>query len=78
MKLVGLTKQGWLYFTKEVYDLFYPAFGDTYPLFNGAIGITYEQGGGSGAGLAIRNDDGDTLTLEFRILRHYTTGNVDH
>jgi len=66
-------KQGWLYFTKEIYDLFYPAFGDTYPLFNGAIGITYEQGG-SGAGLAIRNDDGDTLTLEYRILRHYTTG----
>ena len=66
-------EQGWLYFTKEIYDLFYPAFGDTYPLFNGAIGITYEQGG-VGAGLAIRSDDGDTLTLEFRILRHYTTG----
>ncbi len=67
-------EQGWLYFTKEVYDLFYPSYGDTYPLFNGAIGITYEQGGGPGAGLAIRSDDGDTLTLEFRILRHYTTG----
>lgn len=66
-------KQGWLYFTKEIYDLFYPAFGDTYPLFNGAIGITYEQGG-FGAGLAIRNEDGDTLTLGFRVLRHYTTG----
>jgi hypothetical protein len=66
-------KQGWLYFTKEIYDLFYPAFGDTYPLFNGAIGITYEQGGG-GAGLAIRNNDGDTVTLGFRVLRHFTTG----
>jgi hypothetical protein len=34
-----------LYFTKENYDLFCPSFGDTWPLFNGAMGFTYEQGG---------------------------------
>ncbi len=37
---------GWLYFTKQVFDLFYPSYGDTYPIYNGAIGMTYEQGGG--------------------------------
>ena len=36
---------GWLYFTKEIYDLLYPSYGDTYPTYNGAIGMTYEQGG---------------------------------
>lgn len=24
-------EQGWLYFTKEVFDLYYPSYGDTYP-----------------------------------------------
>ncbi len=36
---------GWLYFTKERFDLFYPSYGDTYPTYNGAIGMTFEQGG---------------------------------
>jgi Zinc carboxypeptidase len=65
-------ENGWLYFTKEVYDLFYPSYGDTYPLYNGAIGMTYEQGGGGKAGLAILNEEGDTLTLAERIQHHYT------
>ena len=64
---------GWLYFTKEVFDLFYPAYGDTYPLYNGAIGMTFEQGGGPLSGSAIIMNDGDTLTLKDRIAHHYTT-----
>ncbi len=64
----------WSYFTKEVYDLFYPSYGDTYPTYNGAIGMTYEQGGSGRAGLAIINRVGDTLTLNDRIAHHLTTG----
>ncbi|MBL7825491.1 MAG: zinc carboxypeptidase, partial [Saprospiraceae bacterium] len=64
---------GWLYFTKEVFDLFYPSYGDTYPTFNGAIGMTYEQAGGPRGGRAIQTDNGDTLSLNDRILHHYTT-----
>jgi len=67
-------KSGWLYFTGERFDLLYPGYGDTYPMFNGSIGMTYEQGGGGRAGLAITIDGGDTLTLDDRILHHYTTG----
>lgn len=67
-------KEGWLYFTREVFDLFYPSYGDTYPIYNGAIGMTYEQGGSGRAGLGILNDEGDTLTLKDRIEHHYTTG----
>lgn len=63
----------WLYFTKERFDLFYPGYGDTYPIFNGAIGMTYEQAGGGIAGLGIQTATGDTLTLADRILHHYTT-----
>jgi hypothetical protein len=61
-------KNYWLYFSKENYDLLYPSYGDTYPSYNGAIGMTYEQGGGGRAGIAIAKEDGDTLTLSYRFL----------
>lgn len=67
-------KNGWLYFTKEVFDLLYPSYGDTYPTYNGAIGMTYEQGGSGRAGLGIINSEGNELTLKDRITHHYTTG----
>ncbi len=65
---------GWFYFTKEIFDLFYPSYGDTYPTYNGAIGMTYEQGGSGRAGLGITTRIGDTLTLKDRIAHHHTTG----
>ncbi|MEL4307764.1 M14 family metallopeptidase [Joostella sp. CR20] len=65
---------GWLYFTKEEFDLLYPSYGDTYPIYNGAIGMTYEQGGSGRAGLAVKTANGDTLTLKNRIEHHFTTG----
>ena len=65
-------RNGWLYYTRERFDLFYPSYGDTYPTYNGAIGMTYEQGGSGRAGLAIEKADGDTLTLRQRIDHHYT------
>ncbi|WP_108425403.1 M14 metallopeptidase family protein [Flagellimonas amoyensis] len=65
---------GWFYFTKEVFDLFYPSYGDTFPIYNGSIGMTYEQGGSGRAGLGIITGIGDTLTLEDRIAHHFTTG----
>lgn len=67
-------KNRWLYFTKERFDLLYPGYGDTYPTFNGAIGMTYEQAGGGVAGLGVITDTGDTLTLTDRISHHLTTG----
>ncbi|MBT8298283.1 MAG: zinc carboxypeptidase, partial [Maribacter sp.] len=65
---------GWFYFTKEVFDLLYPSYGDTYPIYNGGIGMTYEQGGSGRAGLGIVTSIGDTLTLNDRIAHHKTTG----
>ncbi len=63
---------GWLYFTKERFDLLYPSYGDTYPTYLGAIGMTYEQAGQSGLG--ILNDEGIVLTLVDRVAHHTTTG----
>jgi len=63
-------EKGWLYFTGEVFDLLYPSYGDSWPTFNGAIGMTYEQGGHSIAGRAFRTQNRDTLTLADRIAHH--------
>ena len=67
-------KNGWLYFTKETFDLLYPSYGDTYPTFLGAIGMTYEQAGGGSAGLGVLNSENEILSLKDRINHHTTTG----
>ncbi|OUS02074.1 zinc carboxypeptidase [Flavobacteriales bacterium 33_180_T64] len=66
--------EGWLYFTRERFDLLYPSYGDTYPTYMGAIGMTYEQAGHGRGGLGILNDEGDVLTLVDRLTHHTVTG----
>ena len=65
-------REGWRYFTKEFFDLLYPSYGDTYPAFAGAVGMTYEQGGSGYSNLAVLLANGDTLTLSDRIAHHRT------
>ena len=67
-------ENGWLFFTREVFDLLYPSYGDTYPTYTGTIGMTYEQAGGGRAGLGIEKADGTILTLVDRVAHHFTTG----
>ena len=67
-------EKGWLYFTKEIFDLYYPSYGDTYPTFNGAVGMTYEQGGGGSGGLSITTKEQDQLTLKDRLTHHKAAG----
>jgi hypothetical protein len=64
-------KEGWLYYSAERFDLFYPSYGDTYPTYNGAIGMTYEQGG-IGAGRAVKMRNGQILTIRDRLEHHAT------
>jgi hypothetical protein len=66
-------QEDWFYYTKERFDLLYPSYGDTYPMYNGGIGMTIEQGGSGRAGLGILNAEGDTVTLTDRILHHHAT-----
>lgn len=51
---------GAAYFTREVYDAFYPGYGDTWPTLNGAVAMTFEQG--SPRGLVFERKDGSLLT----------------
>ncbi|MDI6401881.1 M14 family metallopeptidase [Balneolaceae bacterium ANBcel3] len=62
------------YFSAEWFDLFYPGYGDSWPTFNGAIGMTYEQMGHGRAGLGVLRENGDTLTLSGRIRNHHMAG----
>ena len=58
------------YFTREVYDLFYPGYGDTWNAHQGAIGSTYEQG--SARGLVFARRDGTELTYADGVRNHFT------
>lgn len=49
---------GWPYFTREVFDEFYPGYGASWPWFYGGMGMTYENA--SVRGLLVRRSD-DTL-----------------
>ncbi|MEX2117251.1 MAG: M14 metallopeptidase family protein [Bacteroidota bacterium] len=70
----ALDRFGIPYYTGEYFDLFYPGYGDSWPTFNGAIGMTYEQAGHSMGGVAIRKPTGALLTLEERARNHFLTG----
>ena len=56
--------RGFAYFIREVYDSFYPGYGESWPIFQGAIGMTYEQA--SARGLRFRRDDGAMLVVPRR------------
>lgn len=58
------------YFTREVFDLFYPGYGDTWNAHQGAIGSTYEQG--SARGLVWDRRDGTRLTYADGVHNHFT------
>ncbi len=64
--------QNWIYNTNERFDLFYPSYGDTYPTYNGAVGMTIEQGG-IDAGREVTMENGVNLTIKDRLTHHATT-----
>ena len=64
-------RHGWSFFRRENYDEFYPGYGDSWPIYLGAVGMTYEQA--SSAGGAIRRTDGTVLTLHEAASHHYAT-----
>jgi hypothetical protein len=68
------SRRGWPFFVAEYFDLFYPGYGDSWPSLHGAIGMTYEMGGGGRGGSAVERQDGTILTLRDRATRHFTTG----
>jgi hypothetical protein len=63
-------RRGFPYFVREVFDAFYPGYGDSWPTFHGAIAMTYEQA--SPRGLAFRRQDGTILTYKQAVTQHFT------
>ncbi len=62
-------RNGWLYFVRDQFDLYYPGYYDSWPSLNGAMGTTYETDGGPA--LLKRRDDGTLLSLRDGIAKHY-------
>lgn len=66
-EMVGRTMASWFdrfgidYYTREVFDLFYPGYGDGWPSYFGAAAMTYEQG--SVRGLVARRSNGERLVF---------------
>lgn len=59
------------YFTREVFDAFYPGYGASWPSYFGSIAMTYEQA--SARGLVARQYDGKDLTFAYTIRNHFIT-----
>jgi hypothetical protein len=67
----AMNARGWSFFRREGYDEFYPGYTSSWPIYIGAVGMTYEQA--SSAGGAIRRSDGGVMTLREAASHHYAT-----
>ena len=65
-------KYGWSYMNRDVFDLFFPGYYDSYPSLNGAIGMTFETDGGGNQGLRLERPDKTQSTLRGAIAKHFT------
>lgn len=63
---------GWNYFLRDVFDLHYPGYWDSWPALNGAVGMTYETDGGGYRGYRWARDDGTVVTFADGIAKHFT------
>ncbi|MDA0688026.1 MAG: M14 family metallopeptidase [Proteobacteria bacterium] len=59
------------YFTREVYDAFYPGYGASWPSYFGSVAMTYEQA--SARGLVFRQYDGNDLHYRYTVRNHFIT-----
>ncbi len=62
-------ERGWAYYIREVYDGFYPGYGDSWPMMHGSIGMTYEQA--SARALAFARTDDTVLTYRDGVMHHF-------
>ncbi|MFN0084854.1 MAG: M14 metallopeptidase family protein [Blastocatellia bacterium] len=65
-------ERGFAYFNREVFDAFYPGYGVSWPMAQGAIGMTFEMS--SARGLVYRRQDETDLTYLDGAVRHFTSG----
>jgi hypothetical protein len=63
-------QRGYAYFTREVYDAFYPGYGASWPAYYGSIAMTYENA--SVRGLVYRRGDGSVYDYRDSVRKHFT------
>ena len=63
-------ERGFGYFVREVFDSFYPGYGEAWPIFQGAVGMTFEQA--SPEGLVYRRENGSLLSYREGVVHHFT------
>lgn len=61
----------WDFYVRDIFDLFYPGYWDSWPSLNGATGMTYETDGGGTKGLRWRRDDDTIVTMRSAIAKHF-------
>ena len=59
------------YFTREVFDAFYPGYGASWPSYFGSVAMTYEQA--SSRGLVVRRYDGTEMPYAETVRNHFVT-----
>ena len=62
----------WLYYNRDVFDLYYPGYWDSWPSLHGSAGMTFESDGGGKRGFNWKRDDGTIETLRNAIAKHFT------
>ena len=62
---------GFPYFTRDTYDAFYPGYGDSWPVYMGAIAMTFENG--STRGLLVKKSNESTITYRETVRRHFVS-----
>ncbi len=60
---------GFSYFTREVYDNFYPGYGASWPCYYGGVAMTYEQA--SARGLLMRRADETVFSFRQTVRQHF-------
>ena len=77
LELFGRTNARWFdrfgldYYTREVFDAFYPGYGASWPSYFGSIAMTYEQA--SAGGLVVRKYDGTEMSYAETVRNHFVT-----
>ena len=77
LELFGRNNARWFdhfgldYYTREVFDAFYPGYGASWPSYFGSIAMTYEQA--SARGLVIRKYDGAEMRYAETVRNHFVT-----
>ncbi len=64
-------EKGYDYFTREIFDAFYPGYGASWPLYHGSVSMTYEMA--SARGHVFRTRDGELLTYGDGVHKHFIT-----